>query len=393
MNILILSWEYPPRIIGGLGKHVLKLSNALAKDKINVFIISRDYPRAKDFEKKDGISIHRVNNYPPRVNIRNDLISWDFQFNIKLLERAILLMNEIRHIDVIHAHDWLVAYAAIALKNIYKIPLVATIHATEYGRHQGYLPGPMQKLIHSIEKWLVHESSRTICCSEYMCAQIQEIFEIPGNKIEIIPNGIEILEDGLAIDYETFRAKYVEKDEKMIIYAGRIVYEKGIQTVIEAMPEILSKVPIKFIVAGKGPHQKELVDLVRKLQLTDKVKFIGFVSEKTLKALYRYANLAVVPSIYEPFGMVALEAMAEGTPTIVADTGGLSEIVVHEETGLKFKPKDPSSLAKAVLRILTNKTLAKRLAIDARKYLHNYYNWQDIAKKTIYVYKKVIVGD
>jgi glycogen(starch) synthase len=388
LRVLILSWEYPPRIIGGLGRHVYHLSTALASQGIKVHVVTKDHPGAPEYEESEGVHIYRVVNYPPDIT-QEEWVPWTLQFNVALLEKAVALINDIKNINVIHAHDWLVAHAAASLKHAYQIPLVATIHATEYGRHQGHLPGPMNKLIHQIEWWLTFESARTICCSQYMMEEITNIFELPVDKVDVIPNGIDAESFKRDVSVDLYRKQFVKPGDKLVFFVGRLVYEKGVQTVIEAMTLIINKIPnVTFVVAGSGPHMNQLKSLVDAFDLEEKVKFTGHLDTDTLSAFYKSADLTVVPSLYEPFGMVVLESMAMGTPTIVADTGGLSEIVVHEETGLKFEPGDPESLADAMFRILTDKELAERLTCDANAYLGDRYNWDRIAKMTLDVYRR-----
>jgi glycogen(starch) synthase len=385
---MILSWEYPPRIIGGLGRHVYHLATSLASEGIKVHVVTKDHPGAPEYEESEGVHIYRVVNYPPDIT-QEDWVPWTLQFNVALLEKAVAIVNDLKNINVIHAHDWLVAHAAASLKHAYRIPLVATIHATEYGRHQGHLPGPMNKLIHQIEWWLTFESVRTICCSQYMMEQISSIFDLPPDKVDVIPNGIDSESFKRDVSVDLYRKQYVKPGDKLVFFVGRLVYEKGVQTVIEAMTLILNKIPnVTFVVAGSGPHMNQLKSLVDVFNLEDKVKFTGHIDTDMLSAFYKSADLTVVPSLYEPFGMVVLESMAMGTPTIVADTGGLSEIVVHEETGLKFEPGNPESLADAMLRILTDKELAERLTSDAKAYLGDRYNWDRIASATLEVYRR-----
>ena len=388
MRVMILSWEYPPRIVGGLGRHVYHLATSLASEGIKVHVVTKDYPGAPEYEESEGVHIYRVVSYPPDIT-QEDWVPWTLQFNVALLEKAVAVANDLENINVIHAHDWLVAHAAASLKHAYKIPLVATIHATEYGRHQGHLPGPMNKLIHQIEWWLTFESVRTICCSQYMMEQITNIFELPPDKVDVIPNGIDSESFKRDVSVDLYRKQYVKPGDKLVFFVGRLVYEKGVQTVIEAMTLIINKVPnVTFVVAGSGPHMNQLKSLVNAFNLEDKVKFTGHIDTDMLSSFYKSADLTVVPSLYEPFGMVVLESMAMGTPTIVADTGGLSEIVVHEATGLKFEPGNPESLADAMLRILTDKDLAQRITSDAKAYLGDRYNWDRIANTTLGVYRR-----
>lgn len=390
MRVLILSWEYPPRIIGGLGRHVYHLATSLAMQGAKVHVVTKDHPGTPEYEESEGVHVYRVVRYPPDIP-QEEWVSWTLQFNVALMEKSVALINDLKNINIIHAHDWLVAHAASSLKHAYRIPVVATVHATEFGRHQGHLPGPMNKLIHQIEWWLTFESVRTICCSRYMRDQITDIFQLPEDKVDIIPNGIDADSFRHEISVDLYRKKYVAKGDKLVFFVGRLVYEKGVQTVIEAMPIILRKIPnVTFVVAGSGPHVNQLKSLVIDLGLEGKVKFTGHIDTDALFAFYKTADLTVVPSLYEPFGMVVLESMAMGTPTIVADTGGLSEIVVHEETGLKFEPGNPESLATAMLRILTDQELVNRLTDDAMAYLGEQFNWDRIAKRTLEVYDRSI---
>ncbi len=392
MRVVLLSWEYPPRIIGGLGRHVYHLATSMAEQGVEVHVVTKDHPGAPDYEESGGVKIHRVVNYPPDI-AQEEWVPWTLQFNVALLEKAVALINELKRVNVIHAHDWLVAHAAASLKHAYRIPLVATIHATEYGRHQGHLPGPMNKLIHQIEWWLTFESSRTICCSQYMMEQITDIFELPHDKVEVIPNGIDHESFKRDVSVDLYRKKYVPAGDKLVFFVGRLVYEKGVQTVIEAMPLILKRIPnVTFVVAGSGPHLNELKSLAGDFGLSDKVRFTGHMDTDGLCAFYKSADLTVVPSLYEPFGMVVLESMAMGTPTIVADTGGLSEIVVHEETGLKFEPGNPDSLADAMLRVLEDAGLSRRITEDATAYMGETYNWDRIARHTLDVYRRAERG-
>lgn len=391
MKALLLSWEYPPRIIGGLGTHVHQLAVNLSRLGIDVHVVTKDVEDAPDYEEADGVKIHRVPLYAPQIP-QEDWVSWTLQFNVALLERAVPLINErIGKVHVIHAHDWLVAHAGIALKHAYRIPLVATIHATEYGRHQGHIPEGMSRIIHQVEWWLTYESVRTITCSNYMRDEVERIFELPDDKITIIPNGIEYDLFKIDHDLERLRRQFVYPDSRMVFFVGRLVYEKGVQTVIEAMPKVLEEVPdLCFLVAGTGPHARALQIMIEELGLGQKIKMLGFVEADFLAKFYKCADITVVPSIYEPFGMVVLEAMVAGSPVIVADTGGLKEIVVHEETGLCFKPGNPDSLAQAMIRVLKNDGLARQLTMDAQRFIGEKYNWGRIARHTMEVYRRSI---
>jgi glycogen synthase len=389
MRVLMLSWEYPPRLVGGLGRHVHRLSRALVDEGHEVTVISREHPDSPPDDFKDGVRVVRVGDYPPIITF-DDLVPWVLQLNLAVQEQAtrVALQGDF---DVVHAHDWLVAYAAAAVKNTFGLPLVGTIHATEFGRHQGHLPGPMNKLIHQVEWWLTYEARRVITCSRYMADQVHEIFELPSEKQDVIPNGVDLSDFDRPADADEIRHQMVRGDERMLFFAGRLEYEKGVQTILDALPLLESKGhKARLFVAGVGTHAEALQARVQELGLGDRVTFLGFIPESELRRYYAAADVALVPSLYEPFGMVALETMAADTPCIVADTGGLKELVVHDATGLRFTPGDATDLAATIDRLFTDAKLHHRLTVDARRMLDEQFNWRAIARRTVDVYARAI---
>ncbi len=391
MGILMLSWEYPPRVVGGLGRHVAALSRDLAAAGHEVHVITRDHPDqpAPREEWLEGVHVVRVTEAPPVIPF-DDLIPWVLAFNNRVQSAAAKVVQEYE-IDVIHAHDWLVGYAAAGIKDAFGIPLVATIHATEYGRHQGYLPGPMNKLIHQMEWWLTYEARRVITCSKYMRKQVREIFQLPGGKVDVVPNAVAARDFQLPADEVAgFREELTPDGQKMVLFAGRLEYEKGVQTVLHALHRVRAEVgPVTFFIAGMGTYSDELRALVRKLRLGRHVKFTGFLEDHDLRLHYAASDVAVAPSIYEPFGLVAVEAMACGTPVVVGDTGGLREIVDRGH-GLTFTPQDDEELADALVRILTDDELATELVAKGRRRIARRYDWSKVAHKTVGVYDRAI---
>lgn len=394
MRVLILSWEFPPHVVGGLGRHVAALARTLAAQGHEVHVITRGQGAAgvPDEEWVDGIHVLRVPEAPPVIAF-DDLIPWVLSFNNRMTAIAGRLLRA-NDIDVIHAHDWLVTYAAASLKETWDIPVVATIHATEYGRHQGWLPGPMNKLIHQVEWWLTYEARRVIACSGYMRDQVEELFLLPSEKVDVVPNGVA-LEDFAVDPHEAaaFRPTLTGPRTRMVLFAGRLEYEKGVQTVLGALQRVRAAVgPTKFFVAGVGTYSDELRKQVRALGLQRHVRFTGFLDDHTLRLHYAAADVAVAPSIYEPFGLVAVEAMACGTPVVVGDTGGLREIVTRG-TGLTFTPQDEDELADALIRVLTDGDLADRLVDRGRARILGRYDWAAVGRRTAEVYAQAITEE
>jgi glycogen(starch) synthase len=290
--------------------------------------------------------------------------------------------------DLVHGHDWLVAMAGDHLARRFDSPLVTTIHATEHGRHQGWVDKHPQSHIHGVERWITNRADRVIACSYYMREQIADIFGVEEERVEVIPNGIDPddLQPHDAPELARLRAEFAAPDEKLVLLIGRLVYEKGFQLALEAMPRLVEALPgTRFLVAGSGTHELELRRQATELGLDDHGTFLGWIGDDVLHSLYRIADVCVVPSIYEPFGLVALEAMASGCPCIVADTGGLREVVPHEEAGLRFRAHDPPALAEMAIRVLRDDELGRRLVAEAYEHVRR-FDWGDVAERTAAVY-------
>lgn len=385
MRVLMLSWEFPPRLVGGLGRHVDALTRSLVAAGHEVHVISRSHPDAPAEERHGGLHVIRVDASPPQVAFE-DLVPWVLAFNTSVLAAAARLLRTTA-IDVVHAHDWLVASAAVGVADAHELPLVATVHATEYGRHQGHLPGPMNRLIHGIEGWLVEHADRTIVCSSYMHEQVRTLFGVPESRLETIPNGVAVDEFAPPADeVRDLRRTLADDATHLVLFAGRLEYEKGVQTVLHALERLVDRVgAVRFLIAGVGTYSDELRGLVDELGLGHRVQFTGFLEERALRLHYAAVDVAVAPSLYEPFGLVATEAMACGTPVVVSDTGGLREIVV-DGTGLTFPPHDAAQLADRIAEILTGPELAAALVERGRERMRSRYDWADVAERTALAY-------
>ena len=387
MKILMLTWEYPPRIVGGIAKVVYDLSKRLIKDGHEVTVVTYKEGEAPYYENDKGVEVYRVDNY---IINPNNFIDWIMQLNFNLVAKASEIMNKNGKFDVIHAHDWLVANAAKTLKASYNIPIVATIHATESGRNGG-IRDEQQRYINDTEWMLTYEASEVIVNSNYMKNEVQRLFGLPFEKINVIPNGINLnIYNGIERNYE-FRRKYARDNEKIIMCAGRLVYEKGFQYLIDAAPKILNRYnDAKFIIAGKGGMLNELKEKANYLGISDKVYFTGQLTPKELYTMYRCADIAVFPSTYEPFGLVAIEGMYAGTPIVVSDIGGLNEIVEHGVTGMKSYAGNPNSIADSILALLFDYQLAYNIAKNGKAKIKEIYNWTKIAQDTHFIYQKSI---
>jgi glycogen(starch) synthase len=390
MNVLMLSWEYPPRVVGGLGRHVHALATSLVRQGHDVVVVSRDHPDAPADAVVEGVRIVRVTEDPPLVPFE-ELLAWVMAFNHSLTRAALAVVEDFSP-DVIHAHDWLVAHAAKTVKAATGVPLVATIHATEAGRHQGWLPGPVNRAIHSVEWWLTYEARRVVTCSSYMRDEVKRLFALPADKVDVIPNGIDLAHwHASPARVAALRASLAPDGAPLLLYAGRLEYEKGVQTVLQALPRLRCRHRgVRLVIAGVGTHEEELRAMARSLRVGRAVEFLGWLSPEELAVLGAAADCALVPSLYEPFGMVALECAAAGTPLVVADTGGLREFVAPGVTGLRFPPGEPAALADTVTRLLGDQVLSQRLVRDARELLARDYTWDAIASRTARTYARAV---
>jgi glycogen(starch) synthase len=399
-RVLLLSWEYPPVIEGGLARHVCKLAEALVRQGVAVDVLTRGAadpalpatrPGPRTVEARGGVNVHRVRE-PSWPRDLDRFVAWVEHMNEDMLAAGAQLAEE-HDYDLVHGHDWLVANASAALAERLGVGYATTIHATEHGRHQGWVQDQPQAHIHSVERWMARRADSVIVCSYYMRGHVADIFDIDERRIAVIPNGIDPDELRPVGDLRTLRREFARPEEKLVLLVGRLVYEKGFQLALDALPGVIERVEnVRFLVAGSGTHEAELKAQAERLRLTEHGVFLGWIGDDALHSLYRIADLCVVPSIYEPFGLVALEAMASGCPCIVADTGGLREVVPEgERVGLRFNGGDAEHLGVMIERLLVDGELRDRLVAEASEHVLS-FDWDDIARRTRTIYGELARG-
>ncbi|MBS9533985.1 glycosyltransferase family 4 protein [Mycobacterium sp. M1] len=390
MKILMVSWEYPPVVIGGLGRHVHHLSTALAAAGHEVVVLARrpsdtdPYTHPSSDEVSEGVRVVAAAQDPHEFNFGDDMMAWTLAMGHAMVRAGLSLKTDggqrLWRPDLIHAHDWLVAHPAIALAEFHDVPLVSTIHATEAGRHSGWVSGRLSRQVHAVESWLVQESDSLITCSASMTDEITELFgpELVDNTV--IRNGIDVT-----------RWPFAERTQRTgapeLLYVGRLEYEKGVQEAIAALPRIRQDYPgTTLTIAGDGTQLEWLTEIARKHRVLKATRFVGRVDHAELLDLLHSADAAVLPSHYEPFGLAALEAAAAGTPLVTSNVGGLGEAVIHGETGLCCPPRDVPALAETVCTVLADPAAAQQRAVAARERLSADFDWDNVAEETAQVY-------
>jgi glycosyltransferase involved in cell wall biosynthesis len=385
MKILVLIWEFPPRIVGGIARHGAELYPELVALGHGIHLVTVRDGNVPPAEIVEDIHVHRVSiseGIP-------DGELWMAEMNRQMVECGRKLLSS-GDFDLIHAHDWMVTDAAIALQTEFHLPIVATIHATEFGRHGG-IHNDRSSRIHITERELARVASQTIVCSEYMRHEVSQALACPLAKLNVIYNGIrpEKKQRPERFDFWNFRRRFAADREKIIYYVGRMTYEKGIFVLLNAAPKIIWELEgrVKIVIIGGGKTE----DLKRQawdLGIWDKCYFTGFMSEADLDLFQTIADCAVFPSLYEPFGIVALESFAARVPVVVSDAGGLAEVVRHGHSGTVTNRGDSNSLADGILHVLNNPGYAKWSIDNAYAELESRFHWADLAKQTLNVYQK-----
>jgi glycogen synthase len=387
----MVSWEYPPVVIGGLGRHVHHLATALAEAGHEVVVLSRrpsgTDPRTHPStdEIAEGVRVVAAAQDPHEFDFGSDMMAWTLAMGHSMVRAGLAIKTHGRRTkpwqpDVVHAHDWLVAHPAVALAEYFDVPLVSTIHATEAGRHTGWVSGAISRQVHAVESWLVRESDSLITCSASMSDEITELFGPGLAEIQVIRNGIDAA-------LWPFAPRQPRTGPAQLLYLGRLEYEKGIHDAIAALPRIRRTHPgTTLTIAGEGTQQQWLVEQTRKHKVLKAVTFVGHLNHEAMVRLLHTADAAVLPSHYEPFGIVALEAAATGIPLVTSNVGGLGEAVINGQTGMSYAPRDIAGLAAAVRMVLDDPEAAQQRAIAARERLTSDFDWHTVAGETAQVY-------
>jgi glycogen(starch) synthase len=386
-SVLTLSWEYPPVVEGGLARHVAGLSAGLVRRDADVRVLTRGADAVPAHAEDDGVVVQRVERASPPAGL-DAFMAWVDELGDDLLAAG-TAAAEAQRPDVVHGHDWLVATPAAALADALGVPYVTTVHATEHGRHRGWVQKHPQSHVHAVETAMITRADAVLVCSDFMRRHVLDVFGPDPGDVVVVRNGIDPAAPVDESVVDRLRRELAPAGEAIVLCAGRLVYENGFQVALDAFDRVVrsgppASPPARLVIAGSGPHEAELHAQASALDLGDRVRFLGWTDDTTLPALYRAADVCLVPSLYEPFGLVALEAMRGGCAVVAGATGGLRE-VVPEGTGVRVPPDDVRALAAALRRLLDDAALRRRLVLTGAAHAAR-FSWDDAAARTLEVY-------
>ncbi|KAA5807428.1 glycogen synthase [Thermoanaerobacterium thermosaccharolyticum] len=380
LKVTIFTNEFPPNIYGGAGVHVDYLTKELSK--------LMDVDVRCFGEQNTSLNNMSVRGYREWEILKKDSTD-KLQKVLGPLSIDVAMVKDPITSNIVHCHTWYTFMAGFLAKMLYDIPLVVTIHSLEPLRPwKEEQLGNGYHLSTWMEKTGVEAADRIIAVSNDSKKDIMKCYNVPEDKIEVIYNGID-LNQYKKTGVNVARKKY-GIDGRYILFVGRISRQKGIIHLIDAVKYLPQDV--KVVLCASSPDTEEIkIEMKEKVKLYPNIIWIDkMVTKEEIIELYSNAEVFVCPSIYEPFGIINLEAMACNTPVVASATGGIKEVVVDGETGFLVEPGNPEDLAEHIKKLLDDRELAAAFGANGRKRVEEMFSWESIAKKTYDMYKNVI---
>jgi glycogen(starch) synthase len=393
MRILHVSSEHPPQQVFGLGRYVCDVSRELAKQGHVVHILTNSIGGKEQDLVDNGVHLHRV-DYPPPPQPPG-VISPVLSFNLHLQQRAHMLgLDALGKPEVVVSHDWLTALAGHRLARRLGVPHVWTVHDTVHGKRFGQLNDPGDRMVFEIETWASRTADLVLVNSRAVYDEITKTYGGTPSRIELLHCAIDperFVSSQEPSRIAEFRRMFADPDEVLITYVGRLDLEKGIDTLINAFAILHKEVPrSRLAIVGEGDLQEAIASHIKHLNLEGAVKLYGYLRGEVLKHYYIVSDIHVCPSHYEPFGIVALEAMAAGTAVVASATGGLTDIVSGRSVGRLFPPRDQAALAEVLINLAKDPGLRKRLGQAGSQHVREHFVWSKIAAKAAVYYREIV---
>jgi len=390
----MLGWEFPPHHSGGLGTACYGLTKGLSKEGVEVTFV---LPSLKENIEAEFVKLMGANVQMKRVNslLKGYMTSGSYstyklglkensanQYGKNLIDEVhryaakITMVAGLEEFDLIHAHDWLTFPAAIEVKKSSGKPLVVHVHATEFDRCAGE---NINQVVYDIERKGMHLADTIITVSNFTKSQITKYYGIDPDKVTVVHNGVDMkykpVQDGIALS----------ETDQIVLFLGRITVQKGPEYFLRAAKQVLEFLPdVKFVIAGSGDMEDYVMQRAAEMGLGKNVMFTGFLRGRDIDRAYQMADVYIMPSVSEPFGITPLEAMMNNTPTIISKQSGVSEVVNH---ALKVDFWDVNELTNQIIGILHHKPLSKTLINNGFDEIFR-INWVESAKKCINVYER-----
>ena len=368
MKVVMLGWEYPPFKVGGLGTHCYGLTRSLADKDVKVDFYMPKTKHRSDSDKPNLV-IKEVGeteifpyDRPEDKELAGQFFEAVYRYNDLLVQRVK------GKYDVIHCHDWLTMKAGVALKEKTGAPLVVTVHSTEYDR-SGWLH-PNDWFI-NIEREGMEKADKIIAVSHFTKRIIVEKYGINPDKISVVHNAVYPIGEG--------------EKKNIVLFLGRLTIQKGPEFFLKTAKKVLEHEDTRFVVAGMGDMLPHLIDKAIELGISNKVIFTGLLTEEEVKHIYQISSVYVMPSVSEPFGITALEAISAGTPTIVSKTAGVSETF---QNCLRVDFWDTDEMANKIISLLRYDPLHSTLAKEGKREIE-LFTWDRVAEKTLNVYRGI----
>lgn len=402
MKVLMFGWEFPPFNSGGLGTACYGMTKALSEKGVEInFVLPKNLGITEDFLNVISTNLPKVKikeidsllvaygtsySYKRRFlsagkenknnNYYGDLIEEVYRYSLMAKNIA----SQINH-DIIHTHDWMTFPSGIEARKISGKPLIAHIHSTEFDRCGGHYINPV---VFKIEKNGIQEADRIIAVSDFTKDKVLENYKVDKGKIDVVYNAINKSEfENISDDKNFFNLN----GKKIVLFLGRITLHKGPDYFLRAAKKVLDKnKDVIFIISGSGDMEYQIIEQASFLGIADSVLFTGFLRGEQLKKIYKMANLYIMPSVSEPFGITPLESLASGTPVIISKQSGISEIL---NNCLKVDFWDIDEMANKILSVLENKELEECLADNGFAEIDK-FNWGDIAERIIGIYERMV---
>jgi len=371
MKVAMIGWEYPPFKAGGLGTHCYGLTRSLADKNVKVDFYMPKTKHSAGIGGKKNLVIKEVGeteifpyDRPEDKELAGQFFESVYRYNNLVIEKVK------GNYDLIHCHDWLTMKAGAALKEKLGIPLVISVHSTEYDRSGWICPNDW---FIKIEREGMDKADHIIAVSHFTKGVIVDKYGINPDKISVVHNAVYPIGEG-------------EKQE-IVLFLGRLTIQKGAEFFLRAAKKVLEYEPdSRFVVAGMGDMLPRLINQAVDMGISSKVIFTGLLTEEEVKHIYRISNVYVMPSVSEPFGITALEAVSAGTPTIASKTAGFSEAF---QNCLRVDFWDTDEMANKIISLLRYDPLHKTLAMEGKREL-DLFTWDRVADKTINVYNGVM---